>query len=182
MLRAVANPLASGALPSNVTSASLNSITPTGGTLSVTGSISATNSTGRIDANDSRAAGVGVGGSLFLRGKDDNGDYQDFGGLNAFLTNGTVGAVGADLIFKTRLSGTLAERMRLLSSGDLLINQTTNPSSYKLAVTGNVGVTGLTTTDTLRVNVTPTAETPTATHTAVFNINGTNYKFLCLAA
>jgi len=42
-------------------------------------------------------------------------------------------------------------------------------------------VTGLTT-DTLRVNVTPTAETPTATHTAVFNINGTNYKFLCLVA
>jgi len=36
-LRAVANPLASGALPSNVTSASLNSITPTGGTLAVTG-------------------------------------------------------------------------------------------------------------------------------------------------
>ena len=147
----------------------------------VTGSISATNSTGRIDANDSRD-GVGVGGSLFLRGKDDNGDYQDFAGINAFLTDGTVGAIDADLIFKTRLNGTLAERMRLLSSGDLLINQTTNPSSYKLAVTGNVGVTGLTTTDTLRVNVTPTAETPTATHTAVFNINGTNYKFLCLAA
>jgi hypothetical protein len=39
-----------------------------------------------------------------------------------------------------------------------------------------------TATDTLRVNVTPTAETPTATHTAVFNINGTNYKFLCLVA
>lgn len=130
------------ALPSSFASASINSVTPTGGTLAVTGSISATNSTGRIDANDSRAAGVGVGGSLFLRGKDDNGDYQDFAGINAFLVDGTVGAVGADLIFKTRLSGTLAERMRLLSSGDLLINQTTNPSSYKLAVTGNVGVTG----------------------------------------
>ncbi len=43
-------------------------------------------------------------------------------------------------------------------------------------------VSGLTTTDTLRVNVTPTAEVVVATHTAVFNINGTNYKFLCLAA
>lgn len=172
------------ALPSSFASASINSVTPTGGTLSisgaiqlpslntwaltsfgdgkfyisrpgvenyvvvsptglaVTGSISATNSTGRIDANDSLAAGVGVGGSLFLRGKDANGDYQDFTGINAFLTDGTVGNVGADLIFKTRLSGTLAERMRLLSYGDLLINQTTNPSGYKLAVTGNVGVTG----------------------------------------
>ena len=39
-----------------------------------------------------------------------------------------------------------------------------------------------TTSGSLRVNVTPTAETPTATHTAVFNINGTNYKFLCLVA
>ena len=40
-LRAVANPLAGSALPSNVTSASLNSITPTGGALTVDGSISA---------------------------------------------------------------------------------------------------------------------------------------------
>ena len=51
-----------------------------------------------------------------------------------------------------------------------------------LAVTGAISATGLVTADTLRVNVTPTAEVVVATHTAVFNINGTNYKFLCLAA
>jgi len=47
-LRAVANPLAGSALPPNVTSASLNSITPTGGTLAVTGSVSAT---GQVSAS-----------------------------------------------------------------------------------------------------------------------------------
>jgi len=51
-----------------------------------------------------------------------------------------------------------------------------------LAVTGSISATGQVEGATLRVNVTPTAETPSATHTAVFNINGTNYKFLCLAA
>lgn len=37
-------------------------------------------------------------------------------------------------------------------------------------------------TDALRIDQTPTAETPSATHTVVINMNGTNYKFLCLAA
>lgn len=55
-------------------------------------------------------------------------------------------------------------------------------STAGLAVTGSISATGQVEGATLRVNVTPTAETPSATHTAVFNINGTNYKFLCLAA
>lgn len=36
--------------------------------------------------------------------------------------------------------------------------------------------------DTLRINETPTAETVVCTHTVVVNINGTNYKFPCVAA
>lgn len=45
-----------------------------------------------------------------------------------------------------------------------------------------IDVTGLARCDTLRIDAAPTAETPPATHTAVINLNGTNYKFLCLAA
>lgn len=35
---------------------------------------------------------------------------------------------------------------------------------------------------TLRIDTAPTAEVVVATHTVVVNINGTNYKLLCLAA
>lgn len=117
MLRAVANPLASGALPSNVTSASLNSITPTGGLLAVTGSISARNSTGAILAEDSRAVTVGIGGRLNMRGRDDNGNYQNYGSIASWLTDGTPGAYAADTVLYTSLGGALAERVRLFSAG-----------------------------------------------------------------
>lgn len=52
----------------------------------------------------------------------------------------------------------------------------TNAPNNKLDVVGTVQCDGL------RVDVTPTAETPPATHTALINFNGTNYKVLCLAA
>lgn len=105
--------------------------------LTVIGSIGATNSTGRIDANDSRAVGLGIGGSLFLRGRDDGGAYQDYAGISAYLTDGTVGGVAADLIFKTSLAGALIERARLLASGELLIGQTTNINGARLAVSAS---------------------------------------------
>jgi hypothetical protein len=46
----------------------------------------------------------------------------------------------------------------------------------------NVAISNLATVGSLRVNVTPAAETPAATHTAVINFNGTNYKVLCVPA
>ena len=52
---------------------------------------------------------------------------------------------------------------------------TRNPQSL-LDVAGTVRADGL------RLDLTPTAETPTATHTITFSANGTNYKLLCLAA
>lgn len=45
-----------------------------------------------------------------------------------------------------------------------------------------LNVAGLLRTDSFRIDQTPTAETPTATHTVTINLNGTNYKLLCVAA
>ncbi len=66
-------------------------------------------------------------------------------------------------------------------------------NSYVQADSGNFGigtaspnnkldVNGTIQGDGLRLDVTPTAETPSATHTIPININGTNYKVLALAA
>lgn len=52
----------------------------------------------------------------------------------------------------------------------------TNTPNNKLDVNGTIQADGL------RLDVTPTAETPAATHTVVVNLNGTNYKLLALAA
>jgi len=49
-------------------------------------------------------------------------------------TNGTGGA----MIFQTRVSDVLAERMRIDSSGNVLINTTTAQTGAKLAVTGGI--------------------------------------------
>ena len=73
------------------------------------------------------------------------------------------------------LGGAYSPTPMLFALAPIEINQS-------IAVTGSISATGLVTANTLRVNVTPTAEVVVATHTAVFNINGTNYKFLCLAA
>lgn len=70
----------------------------------------------------------------------------------------------------------------LNNAGTVALLAMTDGTTTQLSVTGSVSATGLVTANTLRVNVTPTAEVVVATHTAVFNINGTNYKFLCLAA
>ena len=60
------------------------------------------------------------------------------------------------------------------TSGNVAIGQSS--ASSKLDVAGTVQMDGL------RVDVTPTAETVTCTHTITFSANGTNYKIPCVAA
>ena len=156
---AAASTLTGTTLAASVVSASLNSITPTGGTLAVTGSISATDY-------------ANIGQAARIQGTNTPGTGA---GLELFYNSGgTVGGVQA----YDRTGG--AFHALILQGSTISISP--DGSARLLVSTSGATVTGLTTTDTLRVNVTPTAETPTATHTAVFNINGTNYKFLCLAA
>ena len=55
-------------------------------------------------------------------------------------------------------------------------------SAQILAAEIGADITGTMQCDILRIDANPTVETPAATHTMVINLNGTNYKFLCLAA
>lgn len=99
-LRAVANPLAGSALPSNITSASLNSITPSGGLLDVQGSVwaklpSAQNTT-------LRGLRFGIEGSATVYGGSemnlDTGEvrhtagYAGYGGRHTWYANGNLKA------------------------------------------------------------------------------------------
>jgi hypothetical protein len=132
-LRAVANPLASGALPSNVTSASLNSITPEGGALSVTGGALLLGATSAFATE----------GYRFYKnyGRYDNGTFTGFIGAGGSLGgNATDFAIRsqADLTFMAGGGGT---DMTLDTSGNLLVGTTSNGSSAKMVVYGGNGVT-----------------------------------------
>lgn len=97
----------------------------------------------------------GNGGNLILSG----GQHTD----NSAGHQGTVG----DIIFKGYTPGATATLQEIGRwKGD----------------TGLLNVVGTVQADGLRIDATPTAETPAATHTVIINLNGTNYKFLCVPA
>lgn len=90
----------------------------------------------------------------------------------------------------TFVGGSVQGRLLAINGDAFYFGTTVNANFYlqhnnlnivEVAAAG-IDVTGLARCDTLRIDAAPTAETPTATHTAVINLNGTNYKFLCLAA
>ncbi len=167
MLRAVANPAAGGQPGSFTTLTVSGDVTLTGGTANGVAYLNASKvlTTGSGLTSD----GAGLSATGLLRT-----DLASAG--NAFVLTGG----GSNMIVTVGTGGTT----RLYNSGGLGFNfrNSTNAADVLALTDSGLAVTGLTTTDTLRVNVTPTAEVVVATHTAVFNINGTNYKFLCLAA
>lgn len=83
---------------------------------------------------------------------------------------GTGSGVGGSLIFRTAPAGSAG------SSLNALVTRMTIPAS------GNVDIAGTVQADGLRLDVTPTAETPSMTHTITISVNGTNYKIPCVAA
>jgi len=157
MLRAVANPLAGSALPSNVTSASLNSITPTGGTLLVTGIQT-------ITANSASAALSVV---------------QSGAGPAAAFTGGNV-LIGTtiDGVYRLDVNGPFRAGNSTFANMDVFGIQaiTANSASPALHITQSGAG------PDLQIDQAPTAETVVCTHTAVINLNGTDYKFPCVAA
>jgi len=135
-LKAVANP-AAGGQPGSFTSLTVSGLTAgrvvytgTGGLLSV-------------DAGFTWSGTVlGVAASLGLSG----GSYiSPSAGQAYFYSSNALGLVAHGKGSKSDITllngdGTEVARVPTLTT-NLLIGQTTNPSSYKLAVTGNVGVT-----------------------------------------
>lgn len=84
------------------------------------------------------------------------------------------GQAATDDFIISMLSAGWQERMRVQKGGNVGIG--TNAPNNKLDVAGTIQADGL------RLDVTPTAETITATHTITFSANGTNYKIPCRAA
>lgn len=81
----------------------------------------------------------------------------------------TGNAAGGDIVFQTSDAG---------SSGTTIQSLTTKMT---VRATG-IDVVGSVQADGLRLDLTPTAETPTMTHTITISVNGTNYKVPLVAA
>jgi hypothetical protein len=175
----------------------------TGSGLAVTGALSTTSWIG-LDANAKYIPDDGVvGGALYTAGH-----FRVFtAGTEVTRTNYTGFAVRHDLATSTFIAddglgqllikGATNDGKRLAMGYNTTANEgviqaqiigvggsplALNPSGGLVTAGAGLAVTGLTTTDTLRINVAPTAETPPATHTVPVNVNGTAYKFLALAA
>jgi len=203
MLRAVANP-AAGGQPGSFTTLTVSGAATIGGGLAVTGNlaleaggvISSLSSDGSTQTAVSQTnAGTtdlvsykGVGGGSFRFISGDAGGNTVVGSWTTGLlaVTGSISATaGATISYVGAGAGLIVGRAGTSNNYmDADTNYIRRGDGTNIAVFSSAGavVTGLTTTDTLRVNVTPAAEVVVATHTAVFNINGTDYKFLCLAA
>lgn len=83
--------------------------------------------------------GTSGGHESGVRFEDFRGQQNAFIGNN--LDNDGVGVAAAHLVFKTSTGGTVSERIRITTSGNVGIG-TTNPGSYKLQVQGDTYVTG----------------------------------------
>ena len=77
---------------------------------------------------------------------------------------------------KLRVEGDTDQNLLCTDPGDDRVGIGTDAPNEKLEVVGNVRADGL------RLDITPTAETPTMTHTFTISLNGTNYKIPVVAA
>ena len=90
---------------------------------STTGSISS--ATVRLNGDATDTGAINTGSSLLFAGHDGGNASRDFASIFAGKENGTGSNYAAYLAFGTRSNGsTLAEKLRIASSGDLLIGLT----------------------------------------------------------
>ena len=90
----------------------------------------------RINIINAGNGGAGRGTSITI-GVPGSSNSVDGVKLNAFTTGGAVSLQSTDFAIQTSLSGTLSERMRIISNGNVLIGTTTD-SGNKLRVNGTV--------------------------------------------
>jgi len=82
------------------------------------------NSSPAIAIWDNSAAALGKGGKLLLQHTNISGARVTYAELNAYAVDGSVGNESGDLVLKTRLNGTLAEKVRIVSNGNVGIGAT----------------------------------------------------------
>ena len=131
-------------------------------------------------------------GSQIFGAAGTNTDLKKFGntagdefyvGTNAAMR--IQRSAGSSEAFGTQINGDTARRVLINSSGVISFGdgsaaQDTNiyRSAANTLKTDDLFVAG----GGLRIDTAAVAETPTATHTVTVNLNGTNYKLLCVAA
>lgn len=102
----------------------------------------------------------------------NKGGFGCDNGIRVFTDANVLSGGSSDI--ELSAGGYDSVRMTVKSSGNVGIG-TTSPNN-RLDVVGTIQMDGL------RIDVTPTSETVTATHTVTFSANGTNYKLLCVPA
>ena len=92
--------------------------------------------------NTSTAASTSKTSALQFTGTDTSGTLKDSGDI--FVTPADNNYVGSNMLFYTRGSDTTAERMRIDSSGNLLVGYTSSNGAYKLQVNSQIFATSAT--------------------------------------
>ena len=104
------------------------------------------NSKGTLQVSDT-TNGVNAGGTILFAAKNDLGTYTPQAAIKSLLQNGTLQGIG-DLAFSTRNATsdtTLTERMRITSTGDVLISKTAasfTTQGIELRDNGQINVAG----------------------------------------
>jgi hypothetical protein len=90
----------------------------------------------------SEAAGGTISGALYFMSDDDAGNRNGYAIITGLATDRTNGAEEGALAFNTQTAGTRTEKMRITSSGNVLIGTTTDDGSNKLQVNGSTYISG----------------------------------------
>lgn len=130
-----------------------------------------------------------------------------FTGTQRFYLNLNSGSLNADAFGSWRFKNVIfgSNRLTILDNGECVVNDDSADYDFRVESDGDANnlfsdgganrvgigtnapnnkldVNGTAQVDALRIDQTPTAETPTATHTITISANGVNYKLLCVAA
>jgi len=88
------------------------------------------------------ASNVGWGVNMKFAFNNSNGTQVDYAGVHGITANTTAGSEAGDFIVSTATSGTLTEKLRVTSAGNVGIGTATPNSQYKLDVAGNINSSG----------------------------------------
>lgn len=94
----------------------------------------------RLSISNSGNGGAGRGTAIVM-GVPGSSSNVDGVKINVYTVGGATATQSADLAFDVALSGTLTERMRMTSNGNLLIGTTTDDNLNKLQVNGTTTAT-----------------------------------------
>jgi len=94
---------------------------------------------GQLNILDSSAMAASVGGAIAFSAQYQSGLYTTMGSVEGIKENATAGQYGGSLVFRTRTNfGDNNERMRIDSSGNLLVGTTSTTVNPGIVVYGGI--------------------------------------------